>query len=83
MVNTLILILPILINVAFVTLIERKILGLRQLRLGPNKTRFQGLLQPFRDAIKLFIKQTEKILSGNTYLYFMAPASGFSIALMV
>jgi NADH:ubiquinone oxidoreductase subunit H len=52
-------VLPVLINVAFVTLLERKILGYSQLRLGPNKISFMGVLQPFRDAIKLFAKQYE------------------------
>jgi NADH-quinone oxidoreductase subunit H len=52
-------VLPVLINVAFVTLLERKILGYTQLRLGPNKISFAGVFQPFRDAVKLFVKQFE------------------------
>jgi len=55
----LVTILPILVNVAFVTLLERKILGYSQLRLGPNKISFAGVFQPFRDAVKLFVKQFE------------------------
>jgi len=55
----LILLIPVLVNVAFVTLLERKILGFSQIRLGPNKVAFIGLIQPFRDAIKLFVKQSE------------------------
>lgn len=61
----LILVLPVLVNVAFVTLLERKILGFSQLRLGPNKVSFSGLLQPFRDAIKLFTKQAESNYNVN------------------
>ena len=52
-----ILLVPILVNVAFITLLERKILGYSQLRKGPNKVSIIGLAQPFNDAIKLFTKE--------------------------
>jgi len=61
----LILFIPILVNVAFVTLLERKILGFSQTRVGPNKVAFSGVIQPFRDAIKLFIKQSENNINVN------------------
>lgn len=48
------LIVLVLINVAFITLIERKVLRYSQLRLGPNKPAFIGLVQPIADAVKLF-----------------------------
>ena len=54
MLRYLILIILRLINVAFVTLLERKILGYRQIRKGPNKVSVIGIMQPFNDAIKLF-----------------------------
>lgn len=54
------IIIPVLINVAFFTLFERKILGLIQNRKGPNKVSVSGVLQPFRDAIKLFLKESFK-----------------------
>merc|ERR1719320_1930474 len=52
-----ILVICTLVNVAFVTLLERKILGYSQLRKGPNKVRIIGVAQPFNDAIKLFSKE--------------------------
>merc|ERR1719320_254047 len=52
-----ILVICTLVNVAFVTLLERKILGYSQLRKGPNKVSIIGVAQPFNDAIKLFSKE--------------------------
>merc|ERR1712062_260238 len=63
------LVVPVIANVAFVTLLERKILGDSQIRLGPNKVEFIGLLQPFRDAIKLFLKQFETNYNTNKYIF--------------
>lgn len=81
--SLLLLILPILVNVAFVTLLERKILGLSQLRLGPNKVRFGGLLQPFTDAIKLFAKQSESNINSNSYLFNRSPIAMFVLAVIL
>ncbi len=73
------LIIPVLVRIAFITLLERKILGLSQLRLGPNKVRHLGVAQPFRDAIKLFSNQWEKLLSSNTLIFISAPAIAFTL----
>lgn len=72
-----------LVAVAFVTLLERKILGYSQLRVGPNKVSIAGLLQPFRDAIKLFMKFLQININTNSVLFVTAPAVMFIVALIL
>jgi len=71
-----------LVNVAFVTLLERKILGYSQLRKGPNKVRIIGIAQPFNDAIKLFSKELVFPNDANIGQYFLAPFCGLFIVLI-
>nr|YP_009414221.1 NADH dehydrogenase subunit 1 [Microcebus danfossi]AIW63973.1 NADH dehydrogenase subunit 1 [Microcebus danfossi] len=83
MVNLLLLIIPIILAMAFFTLIERKILGYMQLRKGPNIVGPHGLLQPFADAVKLFIKEPLRPLASSMSLYTIAPTLALSIALIM
>nr|UIX22020.1 NADH dehydrogenase subunit 1 [Macaca leucogenys] len=82
-VNLLLLIMPTLAAMAFLTLVERKLLGYMQLRKGPNVVGPYGLLQPFADAMKLFTKEPLKPSTSTTILYAIAPALAFFITLLL
>lgn len=71
--SLLLILIPILINVAFLTLLERKVLSLIQRRRGPNKVSVFGVTQPFADAIKLFIKENTQPYISNFLLYYIIP----------
>ena len=77
------MIICILVNVAFITLLERKILGYSQIRKGPNKVSFIGLFQPFNDAIKLFSKEIVLPIMSNNIQFFLSPILGLIIILTV
>ena len=77
------LIIPVLVGVAFITLLERKILGYSQLRKGPNKVSVVGILQPFNDAIKLFTKEVVSPSYRNIRAFNFSPSIAIFLSLLV
>src|SRR6202789_1221352 len=72
-VEILIVLIPILLTVAFITIAERKTMASMQRRLGPNIVGYYGLLQPFADALKLLIKEYISPTQANLGLFFLGP----------
>lgn len=77
------IILPLLIGIAFSTLLERKIIGYMQRRKGPNNVGFLGLLQPIADGIKLFLKESLIPSFSNQFLFIISPIISFFLALLL
>ena len=81
-VEFLLFIVPILIAMAFFTLVERKVMATLQRRRGPNVVGFWGLLQPFADALKLLVKESIIPNKANSVLFILAPIITLSLSMV-
>ncbi len=78
----LLIVVPLLVAMAYLTLMERRVIGLMQMRMGANVVGPFGLLQPFADGLKLFVKETIFPTGSNKLVFVAAPMLTFSLALV-
>jgi NADH:ubiquinone oxidoreductase subunit H len=83
LIKFLIIAIPVLISVAYLTLAERKVIGYSQTRKGPNVVGIYGLLQPLADGVKLFSKEMIIPNHVSIFLYFFSPILALTLGLIV
>jgi len=83
LVRVVLLLICVIVGVAFLTLLERKVLGYIQIRKGPNKVGILGIPQPFCDAIKLFTKEQTYPLISNYLPYYFSPIFSLFLSLLI
>lgn len=76
-----VIVVPLMLAVAYLTLAERKVIGYIQVRIGPNRVGPRGLLQPIADGLKLLMKETILPSSANRFLFLLGPVLALAPAL--
>lgn len=80
-IKIIIILVPLLVAVAYLTLMERRVIGALQVRIGPNRVGILGLGQPIADAVKLFFKESIQPAAANRKLFMFAPVIALAPAL--
>ena len=80
--KVILIVLPLLLSVAYLTYAERRVIGLMQMRRGPNRVGPFGLLQPIADAVKLIFKETIVPTPASKRVFMIAPMITFSLSLV-
>jgi NADH-quinone oxidoreductase subunit H len=80
-VKILVVVVPIMLSVAYLTLAERKVIGYMQIRIGPNRVGPYGLIQPLADGVKLLFKEIIIPSGSNKSLFILAPILGLAPSL--
>jgi NADH-quinone oxidoreductase subunit H len=81
LIKILIIVVPLMVCVAYLTYAERKVIGFMQVRIGPNRVGYQGLLQPIADAVKLLFKEIIIPSGANKSLFLLGPILAIAPAL--
>ena len=76
-----VILVPLMLAVAYLTFAERKIIGYMQVRVGPNRVGPRGWLQPIADALKLLLKEAIIPTNSNRFLFLLAPVLSITPAL--
>ncbi|HRE31302.1 MAG TPA: NADH-quinone oxidoreductase subunit H, partial [Candidatus Berkiella sp.] len=79
--KSVLIIVPLILAVAYLTYFERKVIGYIQVRIGPNRVGPFGLFQPFADVGKLLLKEIIMPAKSNKFLYIVAPILAFAPSL--
>jgi NADH-ubiquinone oxidoreductase chain 1 len=82
LIDVLSIIVPVLLAIAFMTILERKQLASHQRRVGPDTVGYFGVLQPFSDALKLILKETIIPSQANKVIFYLAPVSTLIFSLL-